>query len=178
MGNYELTWSGLRSCLLYCSPLWRPYQIQHITLLERIQHQASKFILNDYSTDYKSRLIKLNLSLMYIYKLTDILSLLILNQSSLPVIVLISQTQSSHPFQSQTTDHSVLTSKLCHKTSINSTTLNSYFLDYLDFGILFPSLTLPFHTTQSQGNLYYFYGVFYLILIPTITVLSTFMSLL
>ena len=50
----------VRSCLLYCSPLWRPHQVQHIILLERVQCRASKFILNDYSTDYKSRLIKLN----------------------------------------------------------------------------------------------------------------------
>ena len=64
----------VRSCLLYCSPLWRPHQVQHIILLERVQRRASKFILNDYSTDYKSQLIKLNLlPLMYIYELMDIL---------------------------------------------------------------------------------------------------------
>ena len=55
-------------------PLWRPHQVQHIILLERVQRRASKFILNDYSTDYKSQLIKLNLlPLMYIYELMDIL---------------------------------------------------------------------------------------------------------
>ena len=41
--------SLVRSCLLYCSPLWRPYLIQYILLQERIQHQATKVILNDYN---------------------------------------------------------------------------------------------------------------------------------
>ena len=64
----------VRSCLLYCSPLWRPHQVHRITFLERVQWRASKFILNDYTMDYKSRLINLNLlPLMYIYELTNIL---------------------------------------------------------------------------------------------------------
>ena len=45
-----------------------------------------------------------------------------------------------------------LGTKLCHRVSINNITLNSYFLDYLDFGTLFPSLTFPSHMIQSKGN--------------------------
>ena len=41
----------VRSTLLYCSPLWRPYLMKYILLLERIQRHATKFILNNYSTD-------------------------------------------------------------------------------------------------------------------------------
>ena len=64
----------VRSQLLYCSPLWHPYLICDISALERIQRRATKFILNDYVTDYKTRLIKLNiLPLMYTYDLYDIL---------------------------------------------------------------------------------------------------------
>ena len=64
----------VRPKLLYCSPLWRPYLIKDILLLERVQCRATKFILDDYSMDYKSRLINLELlPLMYIYKLTDTL---------------------------------------------------------------------------------------------------------
>ena len=51
----------VRSQLLYCSPLWHPYLIQDISVLERIQRRATKFILNDYISDYKTRFIKLNL---------------------------------------------------------------------------------------------------------------------
>jgi len=64
----------VRSCLLYCSPLWRPHLLKDIILLECVQRRATKFILNDYSSDYKSRLVKLGmLLLMYVYELADIL---------------------------------------------------------------------------------------------------------
>ena len=66
--------SLVRSCLLYCSPLWWPYLIQDILLLEKVQRRATKAILNDYTSDYKSCLIKLKLlPLMYVYELSDIL---------------------------------------------------------------------------------------------------------
>ena len=64
----------VRSQLLYCSPLWHPYLIQDISALERVQRRATKYILNDYNSDYKTRLIKLNLlPLMYTFELCDIL---------------------------------------------------------------------------------------------------------
>ena len=65
----------VRFQLLHCSPLWHPYLIQDISALERTQHRATKYILNDYVSDYKTRLIKPNLlPLMYIYDQCDILS--------------------------------------------------------------------------------------------------------
>ena len=65
----------VRSQLIYCSPLWHPYQISDITLLKRIQHQATKYTLNDFTSDYKrTRLINLNLlPLMYLLDLYGIL---------------------------------------------------------------------------------------------------------
>ena len=43
-------------------------------MLERIQQQASKFILDDYTMDYKTRLIELKLlPLMYLFELLDII---------------------------------------------------------------------------------------------------------
>ena len=51
--------SIVRPNLLYCSLLWRPYLIKDIDLLERVQRRATKFILSDYSSDYKTRLIQL-----------------------------------------------------------------------------------------------------------------------
>ena len=53
--------SLVRSHLTYCSQLWRPSLIKDIVCLERIQRRATKFILNDYSMDYKSRLTSLGL---------------------------------------------------------------------------------------------------------------------
>ena len=44
------------SQLTYCSIIWHPYLHKNILMLEEmIQWRATKFILNDYSSDYKSR---------------------------------------------------------------------------------------------------------------------------
>ena len=43
------------SQLTYCSIIWHPYLHKNILMLEMIQWRATKFILNDYSSDYKSR---------------------------------------------------------------------------------------------------------------------------
>ena len=65
--------SLVRSHLLYCSQIWQPYKIKDILLLERVQRRATKYILSDFTSSYKSRLIKLNLlPLMYIYELNDL----------------------------------------------------------------------------------------------------------
>ena len=53
--------SIVRSQLLYCSQVWCPYYIKDILILERIQRRATKYILNDYKSSYKSRLLCLNL---------------------------------------------------------------------------------------------------------------------
>ena len=63
--------SIIRSQLSYCSQVWRPYYIKDILLLERIQRRATKYILNDYESSYKSRLLHL-LPLMYMFKLNDL----------------------------------------------------------------------------------------------------------
>ena len=56
--------------LLYCSPLWRPYLLKDIESLEKIQQRAIKFILSDYHSGYRSRLIQCGiLPLMYIYEI-------------------------------------------------------------------------------------------------------------
>ena len=43
--------------LLYCSPLWHPYLLSDIKLLETVQRRATKFIVGDNSLDYKGRLL-------------------------------------------------------------------------------------------------------------------------
>jgi len=49
--------SIVRANLLYCSPLWRPYLLKDIDPLERVERCATKFILSDYTSDYKTRLM-------------------------------------------------------------------------------------------------------------------------
>ena len=64
----------VRSQLTYCSQLWRPRLIKDIISLERIQRRSTKFVLNDYQSDYKTRLMKLHLlPLMHFFECSDIL---------------------------------------------------------------------------------------------------------
>lgn len=64
----------VRSKLTYCSQLWRPRLVKDINCLERIQRRSTKYILNDYFSDYKARLIQLNmLPLMYWFEIQDVM---------------------------------------------------------------------------------------------------------
>ena len=53
--------SLVRSQLLYGSQIWRPLQLKDMKPIESLQCRATKYILNDYTLDYRSRLIKLQL---------------------------------------------------------------------------------------------------------------------
>ena len=80
----KLYLSLVRSQLMYCSQLWRSYPIKdiHDLILERVQCRATKYILNNYSSDYISRLTNLNLlPLMYLYELNDIIFYQILSDT-------------------------------------------------------------------------------------------------
>ena len=66
----------VRSQLTYCSQLWRHHLIKVNKWLKRVQHRATNFLLQDYSSDYKTRLLSLKLlHLMYWLELQDILYL-------------------------------------------------------------------------------------------------------
>ena len=69
--------SLVRSKLLYCSPLWHPYLLMDIKSLELVQRRATRFIMNDTTSDYKNRLIRLNLlPLMMEFEIADIIFLI------------------------------------------------------------------------------------------------------
>ena len=69
--------SLVRSHLTYCCQLWRLHFLKDIANLERIQRRATKHILNKYTTNYKDRLITLNLlPLMFWFDLQDLMFLL------------------------------------------------------------------------------------------------------
>ena len=64
----------VRSQLFYCTQIWHPHLMKDILSIEQIQHRATKFLLNDYTSNYKTHLVKLKiLPLMYLFKLQDIL---------------------------------------------------------------------------------------------------------
>ena len=52
----KLYLSLVRSQLIYGSPIWRPLLQRDTNTLEQIQRRAIKYILNDYTSDYRSRL--------------------------------------------------------------------------------------------------------------------------
>ena len=66
--------SMVRSQLIYCTQIWHPHLMKDILSLEQIQRRATKLLLNDYTSNYKTRLVKLKiLPLMYLLELQDIL---------------------------------------------------------------------------------------------------------
>ena len=66
----------VKSHLSYCSQLWRPRFLKDIQSIEQVQRKATKYILNDYTSDYTTRLLSLNLlPLMYRFELQDIMFL-------------------------------------------------------------------------------------------------------
>ena len=139
--------SLVRSQLTYCSQIWRPHLIKDILLIEKIQRRATKFILNDFSSDYKARLISLGLlPLMFLYELFDVLFFvksIKFPDSSFMVENYVSF--SSLPTRSGST------AKLVHRYSSTSLSRHSYFyrlvriwnsLPPLDLSLSFSSLKL------------------------------------
>ena len=47
--------------MTYCSQLRRPNLVKDIMALQKVQHRATKFIRNDYHSDYWSKLLQLAL---------------------------------------------------------------------------------------------------------------------
>ena len=77
LAKAKLYISLIRSQVLYCSPVWRPHLIKDIKKLEQLQRRATKYILSDYISDYKTRLTQLHmLPLMYILEISDVLFLI------------------------------------------------------------------------------------------------------
>ena len=65
------------SRLLYCSVVWRPCLWKDIALLERVQRRATKFILDDFHSNYKTCLHSLGLLLLLmVLELNNIVFLL------------------------------------------------------------------------------------------------------
>ena len=138
--------SLVRFQLMYCSPLWRPYLIKDICKLENIQRRATKYVLNNYRDDYKSRLISLNLlPLMRQLEVYDILAAVTWfkdpgSHSILPTLYLLTKIQLEP----------VLTGN--YGIIIRTAGAQILFIseDYRDFGTLFPLQTWTNHFQPSK----------------------------
>ena len=97
----------VRSKLIYCSVLWRPRLVRDIRRLESVQRRATKWILGDYKTDYRSRLVSLRLlPLMMVYEVNDVLFFLKSLSSPSPAFDIRNfVTFSSNPYRSTSLLH-------------------------------------------------------------------------
>ena len=149
--------SLVRSQLTYCCQVWRPHLIKDIIFLERTQRRATKYILNDFSADYKSRLISLNLlPLMFLYELFDVLffvKCLKFPDPSFDVKDFISFSTSS--------TRSGSAAKLTHKFSSTSISHHSYFCRLIRIWNSLPpiDLSLSFLSIKQQIK-QYFWNIF------------------
>ena len=142
----------VRSTLSYCSPVWRPHLLTDIKNLERIQRRTTKYILNNYTNDYKSRLMNLNiLPLMYTYEIADTLLLIksIRNHSSSFNInnYITFYTGSSRLAKAH---------KLQHSYGANNTSRHSYFnrIPYLWNALKVINLNLSITTIKNNSGFF------------------------
>ena len=102
---------------------WRPYLLKDIDALEAVQRRSTKFILNDYTSDYKFRLLSLQLlPLMMLYELNDIL--FFVKSFKEPNVAF--NVHNYFTFSSNRT-RSTSHHKLVHKLVRSNVTKNSYF---------------------------------------------------
>ena len=140
--------SLIRSQLLYCSQVWRPFLIKHILLLERAQRRATKYILNDYCSSYKSRLLNLKLlPLMYIYELNDVIFFIKSYKSSFKHFNI-----NDYIKFSESNTRSGTSSKMIHHRSSSNISHNSYFCRLPRLWNSLPpiDLTLPIPTIKHK----------------------------
>ena len=137
-----------RSKLLYCSLLWRPHLTKDFLPLERVR-QVTKFILNDNTMDYKTRLTQLNLLLiMYVLELQDILFLI----KPLKASTINFNINNPAHFNNPNTRSS--SSKSCHKYSDNVALSNSYFYRIQRLWNVSPIINLSFSFVIIKSKLY------------------------
>jgi len=133
--------------LSYCSQLWNPHLIKDTTTLERVQRCAAKYILDDYSSDYKQRLLNLQLlPLMYTLDYYDIVKSL--KQPSNHFNILNYVTFSKNRIKSATNN------KLLHNYSCNNKIRNSYFNRLPRLWNLLPPINTDLHLNSIKTLIY------------------------
>jgi len=140
----------VRSQLTYCSQLWNPYLIKDTAALEKIQRQATKFILKDYESNYRTRLLKLDLlPLMYTLDFYDIMFLVkALKQPSNHFNIY------EYISFSTVNTRSSSNNKLNHVFTSNNYTRNFYFNRISRLWNKLPSIDLSQPVSLIKANIY------------------------
>ena len=133
---------------MYCSPVWCPHFMKDITKIERLQHRATKYVLQDYNSDYKTHLTKLQLLplLMYVLEVSDLMSCVncIKNPTSSFNI------NSYVSFSDSRTRSTGL--KLKHNTTFTNKQHHFILIVYVDYGTLYQLLIWTYQLSPSRTN--------------------------
>ena len=149
--TFKLYISLVRSQLLYCAPVWRPHLLKDISKIEQHQRRATKYILQDFSSDYKTQLTKLNLlPLMYIFEISDIIFFVNSLKHPTPSFNINLYISFSH---STTRSNSV---KLHHNISFTNKERHFYFnrICHLWNSLPIIDISLPIEPSKDASNLF------------------------
>ena len=150
----RLYFTLVRSHLVYCSPLWRPHLIKDIERFETVQRRATKFILNNYHLNYRSRLLQCKiLPLMYFLELNDILFLV----KSLKSPTSAFNIRNYVTFSTSTT-RSGSFNKLIHNFTSTMHAHHFYFNRIVQLLDSLPYIDLNLTINTIKSNLYNFFG--------------------
>ena len=166
--------SLVRSQITYCSQVWRPHLIKDITSLERIQRRATRLILNDFSSDYRTRLISLHLlPLMYLYELLDVMFFVKCFKSPDPSFPIW-----DHVSFSTASTRSASAAKLNHKSRSSTLARHTYFCRLVRIWNTLPPIDLSLSLSTIKLQLKSFSGLtFFPILTLPYLALSMFFAL-
>ncbi len=140
----------VRSNLTYCSQLWRPHLHKNISKIEKIQRRATKYILNNSTLDYKSRLINTHLlPMMYWLELQDTLFLIKCFQNKYENFDI-----TNYLSFSSTNTRSSSSSKLTYKFSRTNTTRHFYFSRITKLWNSLPPIDLSLSFNSLKAKLY------------------------
>ena len=147
--------------------IWRPNLIKDITLIEQIQRRTTKFILNDYSSDYFDKLKQLNLlPLIYPFELNEI----VVTLKSLKYPSPSSNITDYITFADGNT-RSSSSGKMIHVGNNNNASRHFSSIEYLACGMPYPLLTYLYLLKLTRQEYISFYGhIFYQTLDMTILV--------
>ena len=150
--------SLVRSQLTYCSQVWRPRFVGDFVSLELVQRRATRYILNNFSSDYKQRLTSLRLfPLMYFLELLDILffiKCLKFPEPSFPILDYVSF------FNANTRSSSF--SKLKHLSCSSRISQHSYFSRITRLWNTLPPIDLSHSFTSIKIQLKKFFWLHFL----------------